>query len=84
MAKFRGLHNHAMEMNLMQSDWTKQGKSDDPVEVTKRKERYTQSDKRWQQEKAVASFYEDRARDMSIAMTNLTLQFGEAGIEKCD
>lgn len=41
LAKFRGLHNHAMEMNLMLSDWRNLGKSDDPAEVSKRKERYT-------------------------------------------
>ncbi len=70
MAKFRGLHNHAMEMNLMHSDWTKLGKSDDPAEVSKRKERYTHNDKRWHMEKAVASFYEEKARERQIASSN--------------
>ena len=84
LAKFRGLHNHAMEMNLMRSDYLQFNKSDDPEEVSKRKERYIHTDKRWQQEKAVASFYEDKARVKQIAQLNENLKFGEAGIEKCD
>ena len=70
LAKFRGLHNHAMEMNLMLSEWHAQGKSDDPAEVSKRKERYTQTDKRWHMEKAVASFYENTARENYIQKAN--------------
>ena len=58
LAKFRGLHNHPFEMNLMLGEWSQQGKSDDPFDVSKRKERYNHTDKRWHMEKAVMGFYE--------------------------
>lgn len=84
MAKFRGLHNHAMEMNLMQGEWHQQSKSDVPLEVSRRFERYTHVDRRWHMEKAVMAYYEEMARKKIITINNESLQFGETGIEKCD
>ena len=61
LAKFRGLHNHALEPCLIQGEKIG-GVSDDPHDVTERKERYTHTTRRNQMEKAIMCHYETQAR----------------------
>jgi hypothetical protein len=63
LAKFRGLHNHALEMNLILGEHAQQGLSDDPQDVSARRQRYTHQDKRNHQEKAVMGHFEGLARE---------------------